>query len=570
VDKARVTALLTTLIRGAGQAGDTGALRLGAALRCGVVTVAAGAGSFAEDLSGRATAAFLVVGLLWLPWSIVVLFSSERHGSRLAAAGGPYGDLVALFLVQALVPHTAPAILFGYLAVVAFAAYTAGRSVAGPVALLSVVAAAAASGLAPSSQEIDGGMLAALAGGLVAVLALVERAVAVQLRASAESVRLEGKAGAILARVADGVIVTDAKGRIVQCNPAAERMVGTEAGDMIGRSCEEILGLRVGERRLDCSTSCALLALADPDEAALGHETWRWNHEHRRQPLLANAEAVVDEDARKVEVVHSLRDVTRLKQAEEAKTLFLATASHELKTPLTVIRGFAETLLSYPDVPEEHRTAGLKAVRQRAEELSTIVDRLLLSSRIEAGRAQVRIARVTPGPILEERAETLFKATGRTVECEIDGDLPDVSADPQGLVTVVDHLLDNALKYSPNGAPVWVRASRHGDGARIDIQDGGIGMDAEQAAHCFDKFWQAESTDVRRFGGTGIGLYIVRSLVEGMGGTVEVHSTAGMGTTFTVILGPAPGRSGDDPGSGEQNSIREFMRQLGVPERAGA
>jgi signal transduction histidine kinase len=179
---------------------------------------------------------------------------------------------------------------------------------------------------------------------------------------------------------------------------------------------------------------------------------------------------------------------------------------------------------------------------------------------------------VTPGPILEERAHTLFKATGRTVECEIADDVPDVAADPQGLVTVVDHLLDNALKYSPNGAPVWVRASRLGDGARIDIQDGGIGMDAEQAAHCFDKFWQAESTDVRRFGGTGIGLYIVRSLVEGMGGTVEVHSTAGVGTTFTVILGPAPGRSGpgDDPGSGEQNSIREFMRQLGVPERAGA
>jgi len=102
------------------------------------------------------------------------------------------------------------------------------------------------------------------------------------------------------------------------------------------------------------------------------------------------------------------------------------------------------------------------------------------------------------------------------------------------------------------------------------VSDEGIGMDAEQAAQCFDKFWQAEQGDVRRFGGTGIGLYIVRSLVEAMGGRISVRSTVGAGTTFVVELlpgGPSSLPDDDRRGVGESTMIREFMRQIGVPER---
>jgi signal transduction histidine kinase len=152
---------------------------------------------------------------------------------------------------------------------------------------------------------------------------------------------------------------------------------------------------------------------------------------------------------------------------------------------------------------------------------------------------------------------------------------------------VIDHLLDNAIKYSPGGQPVAVTvtsggarsagaagaAGSAGNGTvRIEVADQGIGMDAEQAAHCFHKFWQAESTDVRRFGGTGIGLYIVRSLVEAMGGAVSVRSAEGAGSTFAVDLVVA--HPGEQPrgeaDQGESSSIREFMRQIGVPGGAGA
>src|SRR5206468_7132052 len=240
-------------------------------------------------------------------------------------------------------------------------------------------------------------------------------------------------------------VVTDAAGRVVECNPAAERLVGLPNEGAVGRSCAEVLGLRMGDVPLQCTLSCGLLALTD-SFGSQANETWRLDPAGRRQPLLANAEAVVDDRGRTVEVVHSLRDITRLKQAEEAKTLFLATASHELKTPLTVIRRFADTLLAFDDFDAERRTAALRAIRLRSNELVRIVDRLLLSSRIEAGRVQVTLTRTPLVPLLVERIRTLQAATGREILLDLDPTVPDVNGDSAALATVIDHLLDNALK----------------------------------------------------------------------------------------------------------------------------
>jgi signal transduction histidine kinase len=292
----------------------------------------------------------------------------------------------------------------------------------------------------------------------------------------------------------------------------------------------------------------------------------------RRQPILANATAVCDDDGVVVEVVHSLRDVTKLKESEEAKTLFLATASHELKTPLTVIRGFVETMLT-SDMDDDRRTIALNAIHRRSIELGDIVDRLLLSSRIEAGRVELLVTDVPLRDVLEERALALGAATGRVVELDLDPAIGSVRGEEAALATVFEHLIDNAVKYSPDGGAVRVGATSAGERVVITVTDDGIGMDAEQAAHCFDKFWQAESGDVRRFGGTGIGLYIVRSLVEAMAGRISVRSEPDAGATFVVELlpggaqEPEPDGDGDRRGVGESTMIREFMRQIGVPER---
>jgi signal transduction histidine kinase len=361
-------------------------------------------------------------------------------------------------------------------------------------------------------------------------------------------VQAKTRADVVLDAVGSAVVVTDSSSRILTANPAADRVLRSDQA-LEGQMCGDALRLHLGERRLDCRDGCQLLALnashtpqvepANPDGAGgTDHdfEAWRPGADGGRQPLLVSASPLPAADGPDVEVVHSIRDISRLKQADEAKTLFLATASHELKTPLTVINGFAKTLTTRNLEPAKQREA-LASIRRRGEELARVVDRLLLSSRIEAGRAEVSRTEVDLIPLVYERAAELGEATDRSFEVDLPDDLPAVFGDPSAITTVVDHLLDNAVKYSPGGEPVVVRAAREPSGMVVlEITDAGVGMDPETVQHCFDKFWQADASGTRRFGGTGIGLYIVRSLTEAMGGTVSVRSSPGSGTAFSLRL----------------------------------
>lgn len=554
-------------------------------LRLAVSIGVATAGSFLPDMTGRRGALMLLIGLVWVPWATVVFFASDRDDNPVAVYGGPVSDLAAMFAIQSLAPSANEAALLGYLVVIAFAVYTAGRSFAGFLGAGAIVLSFIAQSLVPDAKQLENAVLLAFSAAILALVFLLDRTATLQARATRRYEHLQSKSDTILEHVADGVMVTDSRGVVLQCNPAGVRIIGEARGvDVVGRACHDVFALHDGERAFDCSKGCPLLAEGDSFEALLGQEVWRHDEATgRRQPLLANAALVPGDEPGRFEVVHSLRDVTRLKQAEEAKTMFLATASHELKTPLTVINGFAQTLSAHDDLEPEMKAAALDAIRTRAAELTRIVDRLLLSSRIEAGRVRLSIGELAPGSVVEARVHAFASATTRVVDVHVDEGLPVAYGNQDALITVVEHLLDNAVKYSPDGEPVSVRAFAEADHVVIEVSDEGIGMDDEQAAHCFDKFWQAESTDVRRFGGTGIGLYIVQSLVEAMGGTVSVRSELGKGTAFTVRLPRSaprlpgenrfdrrPGPADAGPGVGEASSIREFMRQIGVPERGPA
>ncbi|HWC35330.1 MAG TPA: PAS domain-containing sensor histidine kinase [Mycobacteriales bacterium] len=552
---------------------DSTAVRVVAASRLAVAVIVAALGSFLPHITGQRAAVFFLIDLAWVPWAAVVLFASERAGSQLARVGGPIGDLAVLATAQILftradVPQVNAAILPGYVVVVVFAVYTLNRSLAAGVGVASIALPTFAQRLFPPAHRLGAAVLTPYALSVVVLLLLIERTTRLQTRAASRYALLSTKADTILNHIADAVLVTDRRGTILQSNPALARIVGRGDETLTGHSCEELLDLHCGERRLDCSAGCALLRPDLTDETGLGVEVWRTGLTGERQPLLGSATRV-DSDEGSVEVVHSIRDITRLKQAEEAKTLFLATASHELKTPLTVINGFADTLAHYEELDKDLRSAALDAIRGRAVELTRIVDRLLLSSRIEAGRMHLTCREIEVGPVISSRAASFGAATGREIVATLDG-LPTALANEDALITVIDHLIDNAVKYSPGGEPVEVCAAADDEYVRVDVTDHGIGMDAEQAAHCFDKFWQAESTDVRRFGGTGIGLYIVQSLIEAMDGKASVRSERGAGSSFTVRLPrprqPEPAEAAP-PAEGEATSIREFMRQIGVPER---
>lgn len=544
---------------------DSSAVRVVAVLRVvGVLGIAA-VGSFAGPLHGPFARFLLVLGLAGVPWSTIVFFCADRPDNRLAVYGGPLGDLLLLFAAQSLLENAVEPVLLGYLVLVAFTVYTAGRSFAALTVAAAIGLTVIAHAVAPGNPQLRASVTIPVFVGAAALVPLVERTTALQARAAAASERLRTRADIILSHVADAVFVTDDAGQILLCNPATERLLGLPASAITGFACDEVVGLHAGERTLDCSKGCALLTMHD----TANQDLWREGATGRRQPLLAEAADTPGAEGG-AEVVHSVRDITRLKQAEEAKTLFLATASHELKTPLTVISGFASTLLRYPDLNDEMRKSAYEAISTRSVELTRIVERLLLSSRIEAGKLDVKVESVDVAPLLQERVDGYSASMQRSVTLHREDPLPPVIANSGALTTVIDHLLDNAIKYSPGGEPIEVCAAGNDYVLEISVKDYGVGMDAEQAGHCFERFWQAESTDVRRFGGTGIGLYIVQSLVEAMGGSVSVTSTPGAGSSFIVQLrrpDAVPRQAAPPRKEGESTSIREFMRQIGVPER---
>jgi PAS domain S-box-containing protein len=543
---------------------DSGAVRVVAVVRVLAVLSVAAIGSFTGPSHGPFARFLLVLGLAGVPWSTIVFFCADRPDNRIAVYGGPVGDLLLLFAAQSLLKSAVEPVLLGYLVLVAFTVYTAGRSFAAMVVAAAIGLTVIAHSVAPGNPQLRASVTIPVFVGAAALVPLVERTTALQARAAAASDRLRTRADIILSHVADAVFVTDDAGRILLCNPATERLLGLPASAITGSACDAVLGLHVGERALDCSKRCGLLTL----RATASQDLWRQSPTGRRQPLLAEAADTPGVDGG-AEVVHSVRDITRLKQAEEAKTLFLATASHELKTPLTVISGFASTLLRYPDLTDEMRTSAYEAISTRSAELTRIVERLLLSSRIEAGKLDVRLERIEIGPLLRERVDGYAASMQRLLTLNAGEQLPAVIANGGALTTVIDHLLDNAIKYSPGGEPIAVGVADRDHLVEITVADQGVGMDADQAAHCFDRFWQAESTDIRRFGGTGIGLYIVQSLVEAMSGSVTVESSPGAGSTFMVQLRKADAvpRQTVPRKDGESTSIREFMRQIGVPER---
>ena len=203
------------------QSSDAAAVRVAARVRVAAAVLVAGTGSFLPGLHGHQAALFVVLSLVWVPLASTVLFAADRPGSRFALYAGPLGDLLVLFAVQVLAPGSSEAVLLGYLVVVLFVAYTAGRSAATLAAVGVMVLTVVGNRLVDAPDRLHLEALIPFTAALLALVLLQERLVRQEARATARSQHLEGKSEAILARVADAVLVTDPTSRITQCNPAA-------------------------------------------------------------------------------------------------------------------------------------------------------------------------------------------------------------------------------------------------------------------------------------------------------------------------------------------------------------
>jgi len=232
-------------------------------------------------------------------------------------------------------------------------------------------------------------------------------------------------------------------------------------------------------------------------------------------------------------------DVSEIRRLEMVRRDFVANASHELKTPLTAMRGFAETLLE-DDPPEDLRQDFLESIRSNTLRLQNLVDDLLDLSRLESGGWVAQREAVDVRALVEDFWDDFqARASGRDLQFGLSGDAV-AFADEQGLGQVVQNLVDNAIQYTPDGGRIAVEIREDGPTARIEVKDTGIGIPTAALPRVFERFFRVDPARSRAEGGTGLGLAIVRHLVEAMGGEVWAESELGQGTTIVVSLPAAP------------------------------
>ena len=240
------------------------------------------------------------------------------------------------------------------------------------------------------------------------------------------------------------------------------------------------------------------------------------------------------------------RYLLRQMKLTRLKNDFIAAVSHELKTPLSSMRVLVDTLLEGHYQSGQQASEYLQLVAKENERLSRLIDNFLAFSRMERNKRAFEFAGVAPGEIVTAAADVVrgkFESQGCRFDVQIAEDLPTITADRDALATVLLNLLDNAYKYSGDNRQIALRAYAAGGGVCLEVEDNGVGMSRRAIRKIFDRFYQVDRSLSRSAGGCGLGLSIVKFIVDAHGGSIEAKSQPGEGSTFTVRL-PAGGAAG--------------------------
>ncbi len=334
---------------------------------------------------------------------------------------------------------------------------------------------------------------------------------------------------AVLASMVEGVLAVDTDERIIRLNQAAEKLLSIESTRAQGQRIQEVV------RKADLQRFIArALESSDPVEGDIVF------HGEQERFLQAHGTALKGSQGQDIGVLIVLNDVTRLRRLENVRRDFVANVSHELKTPITAIKGFVETLMDGAINQPEDAQRFLAIITKQADRLNAIIDDLLDLSRIEQDAERHHIV-LQPGSVNEviqsaiQSCEIQANERSITMESSAEAELS-ARINPALLEQALVNLINNAIKYSEPGSKVRVEGVKTAEGVMVRVRDSGCGIAREHLPRLFERFYRVDKARSRKQGGTGLGLAIVKHIVQTHGGQVSVESTPGMGSTFTIVL----------------------------------
>lgn len=334
---------------------------------------------------------------------------------------------------------------------------------------------------------------------------------------------------AMLTSMTEGVLAVDSRERIMNINNAVEILFDVHHEEVEGKSIQEAI------RNTDLHALVAETLLSgEPVEKEINIAT------NGERFLMAHGTPLRDADHKRIGALIVLNDLTRIRHLENVRREFVANVSHELKTPITSIKGFVETLLDGPMKTDADSDKFLRIIARQADRLNAIIEDILSLSRIEqeSDEGQVELEEGEVNKIILEAVQSCeIKAAAKNIKINRDCDSEIIAMINAPLLEhAVVNLVDNAVKYSDDGKEIWVECRRENDEVIICVRDEGIGISRQHLPRLFERFYRADKARSRKMGGTGLGLAIVKHIVIAHRGNITVETELGKGSEFSIHL----------------------------------
>lgn len=342
----------------------------------------------------------------------------------------------------------------------------------------------------------------------------------------------------ILENSAEGIMSIDSRRQLSGFNAAMQRLTGYSREEVLGKECFSVLDLRDVEGRSLCQTRCPML-MNSREGGAIFERQGKIRTKDGQEVDVAMVYSIVrSPEGKPINAVVNVRDISRLREIENLRETLLSMLGHELQTPLSIIKGYASTLSrSEGQWNKKTLRQGLRVIEEESDRLSKIMTKLILASRISAGAAALEREPLHFPSLASKVVRRCQGMTNiHTFEVNFAPDFPSVLADPELMEEVLTNLVENAVKYSPEGGRIAISGRREDNQIRITVDDEGIGIPLRELGRVFERFQRVDAEPTRKVQGVGLGLYICKSVVEAHGGRIEASSQPGRGSSFSFVL----------------------------------